>query len=209
MSHVRVVGEYVNYPYHLHQLKIDFPDTSFPGNLDGVDFSTFGVYPVVTVQQPDHNPFTHFLSVTAELIEDVWTEVWTIEAREETLATELLNSKRASMWREIQAVRDKKSQDGGFLVEGKWYHSDLDSRIKYMALVQLGANIQPGLWWKTMDGSFTDMTQALAANVFGAAVTRDITLFNQAETLKAQVDASDRPDLVDITQGWPDTFNNV
>jgi hypothetical protein len=190
-------------------LYIDFPDTSFPGNLAGVDLTTFGIYDVATVQQPDHNPFTHFLSVTAELIEDVWTEVWTVEARDEPLATELLNIKRAEMWVLIQDIRDSKGRDGGFLVEGKWYHSDAESRIRYLALVRKGENLPPDLWWKTMDGTFADMTPTLASDVFDAAVMQDILLFNRAEQLKAQCYSSDRPDLVDITQGWPATYNNI
>ena len=117
-----------------------------------------------------------------------------------------LGSSRANRWLEIKALRDAKTQSGGYQVAGKWYHSDTFSRTQQLGLVMLGASIPAGLQWKTMDGSFVTMTQSLAAQVFAAAAAQDIAVFSRAEVLRAQVNASSDPGSIDITTGWPATY---
>jgi hypothetical protein len=65
-----------------------------------------------------------------------------------------------------------------------------------MALTMLGASIPAGLMWKTMDGSFIEMTQTLATQLFGAQVQREQAIFAHAEALNADPNA-------DINIGWP------
>jgi len=105
----------------------------------------------------------------------------------------------AQRWEQIKHLRDELTDNGGCLVGDKWFHSDTKSKQQQMALVMLGANIPAGLQWKTMDGTFTTMTQTLAGQLFGAQVAREQAIFTHAEMLRADPDA-------DITQGWPERF---
>ena len=71
-----------------------------------------------------------------------------------------------AMWNAIQAERENRKLQG-LPIAGKRYHSDADSRIQQLGLAMLGASIPAGLQWKTMDGSFVEMTPTLAQQIFG------------------------------------------
>jgi hypothetical protein len=66
----------------------------------------------------------------------------------------------------------------------------------------MGANIPAWLQWKTMDGSFITMTQALASNVFAAAAASDQAIFAAAETHRVAMEASADPAAYDYSGGW-------
>lgn len=72
---------------------------------------------------------------------------------------------RADRWEAIKAERERRTQQGGYQVAGKWFHSDTFSRGQQLGLVYLGSNIPEGLMWKTMDGTYVEMTQAMALSV--------------------------------------------
>lgn len=114
-----------------------------------------------------------------------------------------------SVWVKIKAIRDEKIANGGYYVDGKWYHSDTVSRSQQTGLYLMGENVPVGLMWKTMDGSFVEMTQALAQKIFFAAAGQDSALFQYAESLKAQVEASSDPLSIDIYSGWPICFLDI
>lgn len=109
----------------------------------------------------------------------------------------------AAMWERIKAERDRRTQHGGYPAAGKWFHSDTLSRTQVLALVLLGANIPSGLQWKTMDGTFVDMTPTLAAQIFAAAAMQDTATFQAAETHKSAMEASADPAGYDYSTGWP------
>lgn len=120
-----------------------------------------------------------------------------------------LPAARAARWDEIKALRDRKTQQGGYKVGSNWFHSDTFSRTQQIGLTIMGTSMPVGLQWKTMGGAFVGMTPTLAQQVFAAAGAQDAALFTHAEVLKAQVDASADPATVDITAGWPETFGGV
>lgn len=109
---------------------------------------------------------------------------------------------RAQVWERIKAHRDAvKSQ--GVPVGEKWFHSDADSRIQQLALVMMGASV-PAVSWKTMDGTFITMSQALAGQIFAATAARDMAVFSAAEQHRAAVNASTDPLAYSFTAtGWP------
>ena len=115
----------------------------------------------------------------------------------------------AAIWEQIKAVRDRKTQQGGYKVGTDWYHSDTFSRTQQIGLTIMGANMPAGIMWKTMGGSFVQMTPTLAQQIFAAAGAQDAALFGYAEQLKAQVESAPDPMTVDITAGWPETFGGV
>lgn len=110
---------------------------------------------------------------------------------------------RDAVWERIKAVRDRRTQAGGYQAAGKWFHSDTFSRTQQIGLVMLGANIPPGLMWKTMDGSFIEMTPTLAQQVFAAAAAQDTATFAAAEIHKAAMEAAPDPAAYSFTAGWP------
>lgn len=111
----------------------------------------------------------------------------------------------ATHWQDIKAERDKRTQQGGYQVDGKWFHSDTFSRTQQMALVMMGAAIPANLQWKTMDGSFVTMTQTMASQVFAAAAASDAALFARAEQIKATME-SDPLNFILTAQPWPSVY---
>lgn len=109
------------------------------------------------------------------------------------------------IWQCIKAERDRRKA-GGVKVGAKWFHSDDASRIQQMGLVMMGASIPANLQWKTMDGSFITMTQALASQVFQAVATSDHAVFTAAETHRATMEASADPASYDYSTGWPKIY---
>lgn len=108
-------------------------------------------------------------------------------------------------WDAIKQERDRRTQQGGYQVDGKWFHSDTFSRTQQMALVMMGAAIPANLQWKTMDGSFVAMTQTLASQVFAAAAASDAALFARAEQIKVTMEAD--PVNFSLSEfSWPSIY---
>lgn len=114
---------------------------------------------------------------------------------------------RAQKWELIKTIRDRKQVDG-VKVGNYWFHSDMDSRIKQLALVIMGASVPP-VPWKTLTGEFVQMSQTLAMQIFTASATSDMTLFAYGEALKAQLHATGTPEQVDCYAGWPESFSDT
>lgn len=113
------------------------------------------------------------------------------------------------VWEQIKAIRDQRKGGGVKVKVGsvdKWFHSDDASRIQQMALVMMGANIPANLQWKTLDGSFVTMTQAVAQSVFAAAAASDQAIFAVAEGHRAALAACEDPAVYDYSTGWPAVF---
>lgn len=111
------------------------------------------------------------------------------------------------MWQLIKAERDKRSEQG-FLEpsSGKWFHSDLKSRTQHLGMKEMGASLLPGIMWKTMDGSFIEMTPTIAANIFISEALSDQGIFAVAETHKAAMLLEADPLTYDYSTDWPLRF---
>lgn len=112
---------------------------------------------------------------------------------------------KAQVWEAIKADRDRRKA-GGVKVGAKWFHSDDGSRIQQIGLVMMGANLPAGLQWKTMDGSFITVTQALASQIFQAVAASDQAIFAAAEMHRAAMEASTDPASYDYSAGWPKIY---
>lgn len=131
-----------------------------------------------------------------------------VEISDEEAAARLAPTREqaaATAWDAIKAERDRRKA-GGVKVGAKWFHSDDGSRIQHMGLVMKGASIPANLQWKTMDGSFITMTQALASQVFQAVAANDQTIFAAAETHRVAMEASADPASYDYSGGWPKIY---
>lgn len=104
----------------------------------------------------------------------------------------------AARWEKVKAKRDDLITNGGVQVSGKWFHSDTHSKVQQLGLVLAGANLPAGIQWKTMDGSFVEMTPTLAQQIYAAQMAQEQAIFAVAETKR--LDASD------INAGWPATY---
>lgn len=123
------------------------------------------------------------------------------------------------MWHAIKSKRDA-IKAGGVKVGTKWYHTDSDSRIQHLGLLEkaraaraaggtdvtrlqaLGQDIK----WKMMDGSFIYLTVKHAEDIFAAVTDLDAAAFAAAETHRVAMEASADPAAYDFSVGWPATF---
>ena len=211
------------YPYTLDRLRSDFPDTSFPANLDLASLAAFGVFPVHEPDSlPNFNTGTQRLEQgNPKLVNGKWTKDYIVVEIPE------VDRKAAqdAHWDAIKQVRERKGQLGGYLVAGKWFHSDLKSQTQQLGLARKADRIEaaggnmntpfpgpgPGgiLVWKTMDGSWVPMTPLLAQQIFAAAEAQDLALFAHAESLRVQGLQVDNPFTVDVEAGWPATYQGI
>ncbi len=113
---------------------------------------------------------------------------------------------KATKWNAIKAERDSRTEQGGYEVGGKWFHSDQKSRSQQLVLVLLGANIPATLQWRTMDGSFVAMAPALAQQILAAGAASDQAIFAAADAHEAAMEASADPASYDFSDGWPLTY---
>lgn len=183
------------------------PQVSMPRVLADRVIASLGLMPLVPTGKPVVNPLTHDITEGDPiLVDDHYEQQWEVVAVQQAESDSRLAASRAARWDEIKSIRDAKTQNGGFPSDGKWFHSDIFSRIQQIGLTIMGNGVPPGLQWKTMDGSKVPMNPAKAGAVFAAAAAQDLALFAHAEALKAAVDAAEDPDSVDIQAGWPQTF---
>lgn len=130
---------------------------------------------------------------------------------------------KAEAWEAIKAERDRR-KSGGFKVKvgssNKWFHSDADSRIQHLGLKDKARDLIAGggamtdkltilgqtVKWKTMDGSFVDVSVQVAFDIVAAAGDLDAQLFAAAETHKTAMEISADPAAYDFSTGWPTAF---
>ncbi|MEW6309948.1 MAG: DUF4376 domain-containing protein [Pseudomonadota bacterium] len=143
---------------------------------------------------------------------------WKVSTQADQIAAD-----RAAMWEAIKTERDSRKA-GGFKVKvgsaDKWFHSDADSRIQHLGLKDKARDLlaaggamtdkitilgQP-VKWKTMDGSFVEVTAQVAFDIVAAAGDLDAQLFAAAETHRATMEASPDPASYGLATGWPATF---
>lgn len=130
-----------------------------------------------------------------------------------------IEQRRKAVWEAVKSER-KRRVNGGVLVAGHWYHTDVDSRVQHMRLADKAATLLAGggtgsdvlqvagqpIAWKTLANDLVPMTAALAVAIVDAIEVLDALAFARAETLRAQIEASSDPDSIDITTGWPSTY---
>ena len=187
-----------------------YPRVSFPSAPTDSDLAGVGLAPLLRAQAPAYSLITQRIELgLPALVDDVWQQDWLVIDLPAEQAAANRAAARVARWEDIKVIRDRKTQQGGYKVGSDWFHSDTFSRTQQIGLTIMGAAMPAGLQWKTMGGTFVDMTPTLAQQIFAAAGAQDAALFAHAEALKAQAEAAQDPGLVDITVGWPETFGGV
>ena len=135
----------------------------------------------------------------------------------------LLDGQKAVCWDRIKYDRDRRKA-GGYKAKigsvDKWFHSDPDSRVQHLGLKDkardllasggslagkltvLGQSVR----WKTMDGSFVEITAQIAFDIVAAAGDLDAQLFTVAEQHRVAMQAAADPAVYDYSPGWPSSY---
>lgn len=137
----------------------------------------------------------------ASIIHDGGDQLPTKETLDELIAQQ----GKVDMWRVIQVERDRRTQ-GGVLVSGNWFHSDQPSRIQQIGLVLYGQNMSNNIMWKTMSGTFVQMTPQLAMSIFMAVAMKDMQVFGVAEQKRSEMLQLADPYAYEYMTGWPAIF---
>ena len=165
----------------------------------------FRVVPLTVTEPPSYDPLTQsVIRDGCELVDGEWQYKWRIDTLSAEQSAANLQAAKVVKVEAIKAERDRRKFNG-VKVGTKWIHTDTYSRTQWMAMVMMGASI-PAIDWTTMDGTSVKTSQALAGQVFQGTAQLDAALFGCAKTLITQVEAAADPASVDITVGWPATF---
>lgn len=188
-----------------HEFRALHPDISFPAFLSPGMIEGHGGDVVLAAPAPEVGDFQSAVrdGVTQDSLGN-WVQAYRIIDWEPEQIESFKADAKAQKWEAIKAERDRRKA-GGVKVGDKWFHSDDPSRIQQLGLVMMGANV-PAVDWKTMDGSFVTMTQALAGQIFQAVAGADRAIFAKAEAHRVAMEASDNPAKYDILTGWPQTY---
>jgi hypothetical protein len=193
MSYIHIITK--RYPVNESEIRAAYPNTSFPAQfVPPPEYAWVFPTPV-----PSHDANRQAVQEVAPVKTNKWEQRWAVVDLPPDVVEANLKRIREERAARIRFLRDDKTLNGGYAVDGKWFHSDTKSRTQQIGLVMLGENIPAGLEWKTMDGTFVPMTAALAQKVFEAAAAQDIAIFEHAEKLLAD-------ESLDVSAGWPATF---
>ena len=131
--------------------------------------------------------------------------------KEEPVVERDPSATRNDVWLQIKRMRDVK-KESGVQVNGHWFHSDDSSRVQQIGLVLMGAALPAGVMWKTMDGTFVEMTQSLADSIFQAVAASDMVIFAVAERHRVAIQSLEtNEDLLayDYSTGWPSCYGDA
>lgn len=129
---------------------------------------------------------------------------------------------KAGLWTYIKVKRET-IKAGGVLAAGKWFHSDVDSRIQHLGLKDSARDLLAAggamgdrlkiagqdIPWKTMDGTFVFMTAQIAFDIVAAVALLDALAHTKAEQHKVAMEASQDPELYNYSAGWPVVFGGA
>lgn len=125
-----------------------------------------------------------------------------------------LKDEKLKMWELIKQERERRQYDA-VLVEGNWFHSDLDSRIKYEKFIKMGNSLPPTPWKVKSPGGglfdpiFVTMTPALLEKIATAIVMAEINIFAAAEKHKVAMLKAPVPSDYDYLSDWPVSFTDT
>lgn len=160
----------------------------FTNATDPVVRNLLGVTSIDEPQPPEgYSEDTHYRTEIDDSPYVVYTEK----------PTEVLDALR---WDRLKTHRDNLTDQGGVYVASvdKWFHTDPKSKLQQVALTVMGANLPAGIMWKTMDGSFVELTPTLVQQIFGLQAAREQAIFAVAE--------QKRLDQSPLYEGWPDNY---
>lgn len=129
------------------------------------------------------------------------TKLWTEDA---DLKAKYLERVRNEVWEKIKHRRSQAMESGVYHPQlKKWFHTDSEAQRNYALM---GHAISSPLYqpkrWKTMDGTFIEMTREVFQDVLALALKKADDDYRNAEIHKAKVMASTDPLAYDYSTGW-------
>ena len=101
MKYLKIIDENrMVYPYHLKNLNLDFPNTSFSPNTD---LSDWNIFPVKQTQRPNDLTKHYVEEVVYDEINQVWFNNWIGSDKTPEEITQLTENK----WSEVRFVRNQ------------------------------------------------------------------------------------------------------
>lgn len=115
MKYLKVTGNSIQYPYNLTNLRYDYPNTSFPQNLEQIDLEAYDIFQVVEVQKPSDEGFTKLVSeITPIKVQDTYFQNWIVEDAPQEYTQEMIVKQTQAKWSEVRSVRNQ------YLLESDW-----------------------------------------------------------------------------------------
>lgn len=133
------------------------------------------------------------------------------------LNSKLLKQKQSEV-RELIKIERERKKFSGIKVGEHWFHTDSDSRIQQLGLVNAAAvnAIPPGFMWKTLtpggglfDPVYVEMTNDLARNIFFHTMIHDGMFHQAGETHRVTMLSCEDPITYDYKSNWPINFEDV
>ena len=125
-----------------------------------------------------------------------------------------LGARQESAWERIKAERTRRLANG-VRVGQHWFHTDATSQRQQLGLVIAGAQLPPGMQWKTLTADslaspvYVTMTPTLAGQIFAASMQSEAAIHAAAEAHRAAMLASSTPESYECAHGWPLTFGEA
>ena len=87
-------GEVAQFPYEIRDFRNEHLTTSFPKEIPTEVLNSFGIYEVVSSPMPDVDQLLHQFTMSIQLVDGVWTQVWEYEQEDIGIASKAMRRKR-------------------------------------------------------------------------------------------------------------------
>jgi len=131
-------------------------------------------------------------------------------------SSESIADAKSRLWGLIKTERDRLTQNGGYPLDGYWFHSDAYSLSQQQGLIlaamqtqAAGGDMDAPLMatpWQAMGGVPVVMTANLALRLLPAAMAQQVAIFEAAKAHKVALDACADPANYNFSGGWPKVF---
>lgn len=134
------------------------------------------------------------------------TKLWTEDA---DLKAKYLERIREEVWEKIKQRRSESIETGVYHARlQKWFHTDSEAQRNYALMGHaISSTLYQPKRWKTMDGTFIEMTREVFQDVLALALKKADDDYRNAEIHKAKVMASTDPLAYDYSTGWSPAYH--
>lgn len=117
------------------EIRIAFPDTSFPALLTDEIIQDFGVFPITQVT-PEYDPITQEVTeLLPELVDDVWVQQWEVHELDPAQVDENLVAAKAGLMEAATAMRWDVMTGGISLPGGMQVGTTIDDQNRITSVV--------------------------------------------------------------------------
>lgn len=134
------------------------------------------------------------------------TKLWT---EDPDLKAKYLERIREEVWEKIKQRRSESIETGVYHARlQKWFHTDSEAQRNYALMGHaISSTLYQPKRWKTMDGTFIEMTREVFQDVLALALKKADDDYRNAEIHKAKVMASTDPLAYDYSSGWSPAYH--